>query len=838
VELSKLFRQASLKSRPFRRRLLDDKPMPRAVGIALRAGLAGGLLLLVHILFPVTAEDVSMPVREGEISEREVIAPFSFPIRRDPAELERARAEASRAVPPVLELNPQLADEAIQRLHRLARELERPPSQKAHIEELRLAVERALGVSFTRRTFEFLSSPAGPPLIAEAGRFLSELLVRPIVNPDVALSLAGHDVVNVRRGTTDFYRPAADVLPLKSAVTAAESAAQAAAPAGSPGREAFRELVLPFLKPNATYNREETSRLAALAYDKVPEMVGMVHKGERILDSHERITFEHVRKIESMEAYRREMEVGGRIGGGILAQVGRLSAVLLLITAFVLYLRLLHRHVYEDLRLLALLTTLGALFLVTAYLVTDYFHKSELLIPVAFLPVLAALLISRGVALFLAFLGPLVLVCLKGFDADFLIAGSLAGVAGVLAAQNLKRRHELYLPALLIALVNLCTVLSTGLAAREPAAVLAGRVVSGLLNAGLVGVVATFLLPILEKIFSITTNFTLIELLDRNHPLLKRMAIEAPGTFHHSMLVSELAREAAAAVGGNPLLAQVGAYYHDIGKMQMPEYFIENQTGKNRHDSLTATMSCLILGSHVRDGIQMAREARLPREIIAFIPEHHGTNLMSYFYHKALERDDNVEEQDFRYPGPRPHRKETAIVMLADSVEATARSLEDPTPGTIRTVVKRIIDKRADDGQLNGSDLTLADLVKVRDTFVTVLDRFFHGRIQYPEAALRSRREENEDGLQGEEAGSDARGEARGEARADARGGEGRGGDARREGRRIARRGTAMPDGTESVLGREREEGGDAGAGGGSTAQARGGDGGAAGGREDRARRA
>src|SRR5687767_5037125 len=205
--------------------------MPRAVGIALRAGLAGGLLLLVHILFPVTDEDVSMPVREGEISEREVIAPFSFPIRRDPAELERARAEASRAVPPVLELNPQLADEAMQRLHRLTRELERPPSQKAHIEELRLAVERALGVSFTRRTFEFLSSPAGPPLIAEASRFLSELLVRPIVNPDVALSLAGHDVVNVRRGTTDFYRPAADVLPLKSAVTAAESAAQAAAPA-------------------------------------------------------------------------------------------------------------------------------------------------------------------------------------------------------------------------------------------------------------------------------------------------------------------------------------------------------------------------------------------------------------------------------------------------------------------------------------------------------------------------------------------------------------------------------------------------------------------------------
>jgi len=814
VDLLKwLFRHSDSEPRAFRRRL-EEKPLPRSAEIALRVLLLVGILILVQVLFPVTDDETSISVREGEISQREVIAPFSFPIRRDPAELERARAEAARAVPPVLDLDRTVGEEAVQRLRRLDRELDRPPSDVLPDEELRRGVERALGMTFTPKSFKHLAAPAGRTAIDRAVVFLDELMARPIVTPDVAASLTGHDVVNVRRGATDFYRPATDVIELKSAVASAESAADASAPAGSPGREAFRELVLPFIKPNATYNREETARLAAIAYDKVPEMVGMVRKGERIIDSHERITAEHVRQMESMAAYRREMEIGGRIGGGILAQLGRLGSVFLLIVAFLLYLRFLHRATYSDLRFLTLLATLGAALFLATWLVVDYAGKSELLIPIACMPVLAALLIGRGVALFLAFLGPMVIVCLKGFGADFLVAGSLSGVAGVLASQNLKRRHELYLPVLLIMLANTLTVLVTGLAAREPWSMMVARFSSGVLNAGLVGVVSMFLLPILEKVFRVTTNFTLIELLDRNHPLLKRMAIEAPGTFHHSMLVSELAREAAEAVGGNPLLAQVGAYYHDIGKMQMPEYFIENQTGKNRHDSLTPTMSCLILGSHVRDGIQMAREAGLPREIIDFIPEHHGTNLMSYFYHKAVERDNGVEEQDFRYPGPRPGRKETAIVMLADSVEATARSLDDPTPGSIRTVVKRIIEKRAEEGQLDGSNLTFADLVKVRDTFATVLDRFFHGRIQYPEAALRTRRSEEGGGIQGEEI------------------------TPKRDGRPIAKRGIPLPDGTESVVAREREEGSDAGPSGGSPAPARSGEGRAQEARDDRARRA
>ncbi len=771
------------RDRTLRRRPLEGRTPPRWLVLLARVLLFISIPLLAHFLFPLASDEFSADFREGDISEREIIAPFTFPVRREGAELERARAEATRAVPPVLDVDAAMAGEAMQKLHRLGRELVRPPSEGLPIEELRSSLERRFGLRLSPQTIEFLRTTSGQSVLDQASRFLGQTLSKAIVNSEVAAILVTHDVVNARRGTSDFYRPSAEILIESDLDPVIDAASAEVTPDTPAARVAFRELVRPLLVPNATYNRTETEGRITRAREEVPELAGMVHRGERIIDSHERITAEQIRKLQSLVAYQREMEIGGRFGGGVLAALGRAGVIWLLILALLIYLHRLHPRIYGELRSLSLIAALGALELVAVYLIVDRFQQSELLVPVALVPLLAAILLGRGAALFLAFTGPLMLAAIKGFGADFLVASSMSGMAAVLTSANLKHRHQLYLPVLFVAGVNLIVVVTLGLAQRAPASDILSKGVQGILGAMLVGVLALGLLPVFEKLFRITTNFTLIELLDRNHPLLKRMAIEAPGTFHHSMLVSELAREAAEAVGGNALLAQVGAYYHDIGKMAMPEYFIENQTGKNRHDSLTPTMSCLILGSHVRDGMQMAREARLPREIIDFIPEHHGTNLMSYFFHKAMERDANLEEQDFRYPGPTPGRKETAIVMLSDSVEATGRSLEDPTPGKIRSIVKQIIDLRAAEGQLDHSGLTLADLAKVREVFVSVLDRFFHGRIAYPEAALRARRENGgrRSGLQGEEM----------PARTD---------EGKREVRRGARREVALSDGSASVV--------------------------------------
>jgi putative nucleotidyltransferase with HDIG domain len=206
-----------------------------------------------------------------------------------------------------------------------------------------------------------------------------------------------------------------------------------------------------------------------------------------------------------------------------------------------------------------------------------------------------------------------------------------------------------------------------------------------LISLVLMQVLVTLLLPILETVFSVTTDITLPELADLNRPILRRLMLEAPGTYHHSLVVGSLAEAGAEAIGGNPLLGRVGAYYHEIGKIEKAEYYVENQSSaRSRHEKLSPTMSCLIIEAHVREGAEIARKERLPRAIVDSILEHHGTTLMSFFFHKAREADANAEERDFRYPGPKPRSKETAVLMLADAVEAAARSLSEPTPSRIR----------------------------------------------------------------------------------------------------------------------------------------------------------
>jgi len=244
-------------------------------------------------------------------------------------------------------------------------------------------------------------------------------------------------------------------------------------------------------------------------------------------------------------------------------------------------------------------------------------------------------------------------------------------------------------------------------------------------------------LPIFEYLFKVVTNISLLELTDFNHPLLKRMVLEAPGTYHHSLIVGNLSEAAAEAVGANPLLARVGAYYHDIGKIDKSEYFSENQLPEtSKHEALAPSMSKMIIMNHVKEGVELAKRYKLNPVIRDFITQHHGTSLVFYFYKKAVEgvkTSEDVEEDVFRYPGPKPQTKEAAIVLLADSVEAATRSLTEPIPTKIDEVVHKIINNKFIDGQLDECDLTLKDLEKIADVFIHILGGIYHARIAYPE---------------------------------------------------------------------------------------------------------
>jgi len=274
----------------------------------------------------------------------------------------------------------------------------------------------------------------------------------------------------------------------------------------------------------------------------------------------------------------------------------------------------------------------------------------------------------------------------------------------------------------------------------------------GLTNGVLVGIIGFGTLRYSELLFDLVTPIKLLELSNPSRPLLRRLQVEAPGTYHHTIMVANLAEAAAEAIGADSLLVRVGTYYHDIGKIRRPIFFVENQSGvENPHEKMAPSLSALTLAAHVRDGLDLAKEYRLPQAIADFIPQHHGTSLMTYFYHQALERGDQHQvleradaaaEETFRYEGPKPQTRETAIVMLADSAEGAVRAINRPTPDRIEQVVRRIIREKLDDGQLDESDLMFRDLDLIAQTFTRMLASMFHPRIEYPdlERDLRSRR--------------------------------------------------------------------------------------------------
>ncbi len=260
--------------------------------------------------------------------------------------------------------------------------------------------------------------------------------------------------------------------------------------------------------------------------------------------------------------------------------------------------------------------------------------------------------------------------------------------------------------------------------------------VAGAGNGVLCGVFTIGFLPYLEGFFGLVTPVKLIELSNPNQPLLRELLVKAPGTYHHSIMVANLAEAAVEEVGGDSLLARVGAYYHDVGKVRRPYFFIENQMGgENPHDKLAPNLSAIIITAHVKDGADLARSHRLPEKVVRFILEHHGTSLVSYFYNRAAEEQpaEDLMEENFRYEGPRPGTKESAVVMLADTAEAAVRSMTRPSPARIDALVRKLIRAHLFEGQLDQADLSLRDLDRVADVFVKVLTGVFHGRIEYPE---------------------------------------------------------------------------------------------------------
>jgi len=358
-------------------------------------------------------------------------------------------------------------------------------------------------------------------------------------------------------------------------------------------------------------------------------------------------------------------------------------------------------------------------------------------IPLATGSMLAALLIDIHTAIVFSVITSLLAGIWLG-NPFFSIFNFAAGLTAAFGVIRCKRRSAIWRAGLFVGLV--CVFTSLVIIFLQGQLLTADTLVAigfAFFNGLIVATFVSAFLPLLEYLFKLTTDISLLELLDLNQPLMRNLLVESPGTYHHSIIVGNLVESAAEAVGVNPLLARVSAYYHDIGKIKMPEYFIENQSFPiSRHDKLSPRMSSLILISHVKEGVELAKQHKLPKSIIDIIQQHHGTSIITYFYQKAKEQQGDTApppaEEDFRYPGPKPKTRVAALVLMADAVEAASRVLTDPIPARISALVDKIINHFFLDGQLDDCELTLKDLREIKIHFVYLLTSMFHKRVNYP----------------------------------------------------------------------------------------------------------
>jgi cyclic-di-AMP phosphodiesterase PgpH len=504
---------------------------------------------------------------------------------------------------------------------------------------------------------------------------------------------------------------------------------EAAAAAPAPRQREVRVLLERRLVPTATPNDRLTEAARAAAAGAVPFVMQALDAGQVIVREGEVLTEDQIRTLEGAGLYSPRADAFGRtlwvvLGGGLLA----------VLLAFPV--------LYAGERLLPSLTARQLAFIVGITLAVLLLQRFALLLSPSFVfvlvvPLLVAVLVDETTALMWAVWTAVVTALLvPATPLVTLVATLIGSIVAVIAVRAARSRPAIFLAGLLggvaggVAIVVM-VLLGGGLSPLATASAFAIFLAGGVLA----GVVALGLLPLGESAFGFLTEFRLLELSNPSHPLLQRLLLDAPGSYQHSQIIANLVEQAVVAIGGNALLARVGALYHDVGKMRRPQFFVENQfTGENPHDRVSPHLSYLIITSHVRDGIELLREYGLPRELEPFVVEHHGTGVLVYFYKRALEDTASISELNFRYPGPRPRSKETAVLMLADAVESASRTLTDPSQGSIRALIDRLIDERLQDDQLSQSPLNLHDLEVIANTFERMMTAILHRRIAYPTA--------------------------------------------------------------------------------------------------------
>ncbi len=665
----------------------------------------------VVLVFLITAQKGETPApKEFVIDEPAPRTVFS-PIRMvfvDEAETARRRQEKESQVLPVYAFDPKVKNLVSSRVERAMKELAKTQKEgeEGGIERL----SKALAAAFERLFKEGVLEDARKKELLDSGKSR-------IQGFDPETKALEEKEVKGLLSVSEAKEKVAVMLEKEGVKERAE-------------REKGLEIFTKVIQPNLFFDEDETKERVKQVLASVAPVTEEVKRGEMVIQKGLWVTQKQQERLTQIQKKMAQKRVQTRLV--------TVSLVVFLGLALVFfYLRQFESKESNSPRFLALILA-ALLATLAAEKITVLIPGSSLyLLPGALAGILLTILWSPRLGLLGPLSMPLLSAPLAEFRLEIILMVLVGSLTGCFAARGIRKRVHFLKVGLAVGLVNAAVLIAYFLSQDWPLSEALEGSTLGVTNGFLVTTLAFFLVPLAESLFNLTTDISLLELSDLNHPLLKRMVVEAPGTYHHSLVVSTLAEAACEVIGANALLARVGSYFHDIGKIARSEYFTENQTRetRSRHEKLTPTMSCLIIMSHVKEGVELAKKYKLKDVIVRFIPEHQGKGVIYYFYKKALDQaapGETVRADDFRYPGPKPQSRETAVALLADSVEAASRSLKEITPPAIRTLVRKVINEKFIDGQLDECDLTLKDLHKIQESLVQNLMAIFHTRVDYP----------------------------------------------------------------------------------------------------------
>lgn len=694
-------------------------------------------VILIVMMFP-KGESIESEVTEGAIwTNDDLIAPFSFPIIKEKQTFQNEVNEAERSVYPVFNSITIKSSDSLnafaayiisvidENLKKQSEPYLNPTflSSKAFTQFVTLRKQQKESYTSKDKTL--------PSIFNIAGNIVDMVSKRGIVN--IASNSKVRDSIAVRVGNIDRIEPISKFYFFDFAKNEVRNKIRELNYTEEVN-EAIIEFTFHFIYPTLVYNEDATNLEIEQAKNNVSKYAGIVNENERIIAKHDRITKQIKLIIESYKEAKGET-IGSE--GIILQLLGKFLHISFFITILAIYLYLFRKKIFYDNTKIVLISIIVVFVSFVTYLINHIAVKAPIhfLIFVPAASMIFTIVFDSRVGFYLTVILSLIVGALRGNDYTFMAMNFIAGGLSVYTVRDIKNRTQIFRSFLFILIGYTASILAFGLERFAPAESMLIEFAFAASNALISPVLTYGLLIFFERLFNITTDLTLLELSNFDRPLLRELARKAPGTFNHSMTMGTIAEAAAEKIGANALLARVGAYYHDIGKIIEPQGFVENQmNSQNLHENLPPEESAKLIVKHVNEGIDLARQYKLPQELIDFIPMHHGTTVSTYFYEKAknLYGDDKVKLDDYKYPGPKPNSKETAIVMLADGCESAVRSISDPDALKVENMINNIFNSRLKESQLDDAPITFSDISKMKEAFLSILISQHHRRIKYP----------------------------------------------------------------------------------------------------------